>query len=121
MKEQIIKEITEKVMVKLEAHKVELAITSAKEFATKSDSLYKQATSKGEANKKEFRSKQAALIKPLNELRVKVNNEMTEFISKANDLGLNAKSLPQVKAYEKVISDLDKRSEFFDKEYIIKQ
>ena len=106
--------------VELEKHEVELAVTAAKDYSDKSDSLYKDATSKGEANKKEFFSKQAALVKPLNELRPQVYREMMDFINKADNLGLDGKSLPQTKAYEKVISDIDKRVDFFNKEYMPK-
>jgi hypothetical protein len=106
--------------IQLASHHIELAVTPAQDYAAKSDSLYKDATSKGEANKKDFFSKQAALVKPLNELRPQVYREMMDFISKADDLGLNGKSLPQAKAYEKVISDIDKRVDFFNKEYMPK-
>jgi len=106
--------------IKLESYKIELAVTPAKDYESKADSLYKEATSKGESNKREFFSKQAALVKPLNELRAQVYREMMDFISKADDLGLNGKSLPQTKAYEKVISDIDKRVDFFDREYMPK-
>lgn len=106
--------------VELGKHEVELAVTAAKDYADKSDSLYKDATSKAESNKKEFFSKQAALVRPLNELRPQVFREMMDFIKKADDLGLDGNKLPQTKAYEKVISDIDKRVDFFNKEYMPK-
>lgn len=106
--------------VELGKHEVELAVIAAKDYADKSDSLYKDATSKAESNKKEFFSKQAALVRPLNELRPQVFREMMDFIKKADDLGLDGNKLPQTKAYEKVISDIDKRVDFFNKEYMPK-
>lgn len=106
--------------VKLASHHIELAVTPAQDYAAKSDSLYKDATSKAESNKKEFFSKQAALVRPLNELRPQVFREMMDFIKKADDLGLDGNKLPQTKAYEKVISDIDKRVDFFNREYMPK-
>jgi len=117
-KELIIADITAKVEAKLASQKVELAMKQIGDFQKESDSLYKEMTSKGEQYKKEYYSKTAALEKPFNQLRAELYNTSQDFLNKTKDLGLDGKSLPPYKQMEKLISDMDKRSEYFVKEYV---
>ena len=117
-KEQIIADITAKVEAKLTSHKVELAMKQISDFQKESDAIYKEMTSKGEQYKKEYYSKTASLEKPFNELRAELYRTSQEFLNKTNDLGLDGKSLAPYKQMEKLISDMDKRRDYFVKEYV---
>lgn len=125
MREQIIKDITEKVMVKLaeqgielDSHNVKLALKQVSDFQSESSNLYKEMTSKGEQYKKEYYSKTAALEKPFNELRAELYRTSQEFLNKTNDLGIDGKSTTPYKQMEKLLQDMDKQREYFVKEYV---
>ncbi len=104
--------------VKLAQHEVELSIKQISDFQKESDALYKEMTSKGEQYKKEYYSKTAALEKPFNQLRAELYNASIDFINRTRDLGLDGKSLEPYKKMEKLISDMDNRSDYFVKEYV---
>ena len=118
MREQIIKDITEKVMVKLESQKIELGgVKQVGDFQKEADSLYKEMLSKGEKYKREYRDKTNSLEKPFNQLRVELYNNMQSFLKKVDALGIDGKSTTPYKKMQKLIKDMDQRSEFFKKEY----
>jgi phage host-nuclease inhibitor protein Gam len=104
--------------IKLGKHEVELSMKQISDFQKESDAVYKEMTSKGEQYKKEYYSKTAALEKPFNELRAELYRASIDFINRTKDLGLDGKSLEPYKKMEKLISDMDKRSDFFVKEYV---
>jgi len=118
LREQLEKEITEKVMVKLESHKVNLALKQVSDFQKESSSLYKEMTSKAEQYKKEYYSKTAALEKPFNQLRAELYRNSQEFLAKTKELGIDGKSSTPYKQMEKLLQDMDKQSEYFVKEYV---
>lgn len=118
IKEQIIADITAKVEARLSSQKVELALKQVSDFQKESDSLYSEMTSKGEQYKKEYYSKTAALEKPFNQLRAELYNTSQDFLVKTKELGIDGKSSTPYKQMEKLIQDMDKRSEYFMKEYV---
>jgi|APGre2960657404_1045060.scaffolds.fasta_scaffold22329_2 phage host-nuclease inhibitor protein Gam len=118
LREQLEKEITEKVIIKLESHKVNLALKQISDFQKESSNLYKEMTSKAEQYKKEYYSKTAALEKPFNQLRAELYRNSQEFLSKTKELGIDGKSSTPYKQMEKLLQDMDKQSEYFVKEYV---
>jgi phage host-nuclease inhibitor protein Gam len=118
IREQIIADITAKVETKLSSQKVELALKQVSDFQKEADALYSEMTSKGEQFKKEYYSKTASLVKPFNQLRSELYNNSQDFLSKTKELGIDGKSATPYKQMEKLIQDMDKRNEFFNKEYV---
>jgi phage host-nuclease inhibitor protein Gam len=118
LREQLEKEITEKVIIKLESHKVNLALKQISDFQKESSNLYKEMTSKAEQYKKEYYSKTAALEKPFNQLRAELYRNSQEFLAKTKELGIDGKSSTPYKQMEKLLQDMDKQSEYFVKEYV---
>mgnify|MGYP003626884274 FL=1 len=119
LREQIEKEITEKVVTKLESHKVELAVKQVSQFQKESDSMYKKMVSDAGKFKKEYNTKTGALAKPFNELRGELYNNSQDFLKATSDLGLDGKKSEPYKKMQKLLSDMDKRSAFFVKEYLV--
>ena len=104
--------------VKLESQVFEFAgIKEVSVFQKEADSLYKEMLSKGEAYKKEYRNKTNSLEKPFNQLRGELYDNMMSFLKKVEDLGIDGKSTPPYKKMEKLINDMDKRINFFNKNY----
>lgn len=104
--------------VKLESQVFEFGgIKEVSVFQKEADSLYKEMVSKGEKFKKEYRNKTDSLQKPFNQLRVELYNNMKSFLKKVEDLGIDGKSTPPYKKMQKLIKDIDQKSDFFSKEY----
>jgi phage host-nuclease inhibitor protein Gam len=104
--------------IELQSHDVELAMKQISDFQKESDSLYKDMTTKGEQYKKEYYQKTAQLEKPFNELRAELYRTSQDFLSKTNDLGLDGTSTTPYKQMQKLLSDMDSRSNSFVKEYV---
>jgi phage host-nuclease inhibitor protein Gam len=102
----------------LSNQKVELALKQVSDFQKEADSLYSEMVSKGEQYKKEYYSKTSLLEKPFNQLRSELYNNSQDFLTKTKELGIDGKSSTPYKQMEKLIQDMDKRSEYFNKEYV---
>ena len=104
MKEQIIKEITEKVMVKLEAHKVELS--NIKELETKIKTLtsIQNELDKIYVNLNKWKEQQKDKEDKLNVFMKESKSVLSKFQSLAKDLGLSADDVSQYKLLKKLIS-----------------
>ena len=120
MKEEIIKDITEKVMVKLAKHEVELAtFADIKTQINRAESEYKKIldyTNKIDALKQE--AKKNTSIDALPRIIAELENDRDEFITKVKALGIDETKIPQPKQYNDAINRITALSNYAKKQII---
>ena len=105
MKEQIIKDITEKVMVKLESQKIELGrYADVKTQIDKAEKGYKKVL---DYTNKVYHLKKEAIKNTdthfLYAIVDELKSDKKDFISKVEALGIDATKIPQPKEYDAAI------------------
>lgn len=120
MREQIIKDITNKVMIKLESQKIELAnFADIKTQIDKAENAYNDIlnyTNKiyGLINEAKKNTNYELLFRIVNELQ----SDKKDFVTKVEALGIDTSKIPQPKQYDDAIKRISSLAERGKKMYL---